>query len=71
MVRWLESEPVQRWAGTLFLGWLVVLVGPSAVDRMTSEPSVWDGVWLGVFAFALVSFTVTTVSAWRNRGTIR
>ncbi|WP_430332413.1 ribosomal protein L7/L12 [Rhodococcus sp. ACT016] len=67
MLRWLEREPVQRWAGTLFLAWFVVLIGPSAVDRMTSEPSAWDWAWLGIVVFALAVSAVSTVRAWRNR----
>ncbi|GAB2648590.1 ribosomal protein L7/L12 [Prescottella soli] len=67
MLRWLESERVERWVGTLILAWLVVLAGPSAVDRVTSEPSAWDWVSLGIWVYAVLSFAVTTVSAWRHR----
>jgi len=61
---WLKNERV--WRSTLFLVWLVLL-GPSAVDRMTSQSSVWDWVWLAIFVFALVVSAVSTVRAWRNR----
>ncbi len=71
MLRWLDREPVQRWLGTLFLAWLVVLVGPSAIDRATSEPSAWDWVWLGMFGSALAVSAVSTILAWRNRNTVR
>ncbi|WP_159025985.1 hypothetical protein [Prescottella equi] len=71
MLRWLDREPVQRWLGTLFLAWLVVLVGPSAIDRATSEPSAWDWVWLGIFGSALAVSVVSTILAWRNRNTVR
>ena len=71
MLRWLDREPVQRWLGTLFLAWLVVLVGPSAIDRATSEPSAWDWVWLGIFGSALAVSVVSTILAWRNRTTVR
>lgn len=69
MLHWLDREPVQRWLGTLFLAWLVILVGPSAIDRATSEPSAWDWVWLGIFLIALAGSAVGVVSAWRNRNT--
>ncbi|ORL79071.1 hypothetical protein [Prescottella equi] len=69
MLRWLDREPVQRWLGTLFLAWVVILVGPSAIDRATSEPSAWDWVWLCIFGFALAGSAVGVVSAWRNRNT--
>ncbi|NKS53356.1 hypothetical protein GS500_09500 [Rhodococcus hoagii] len=71
MLRWLDREPVQRWLGTLFLAWLVVLVGPSAIDGATSEPSAWDWVWLGMFGSALAVSAVSTILAWRNRNTVR
>ena len=71
MLHWLDREPVQRWLGTLFLAWLVILVGPSAIDRATSDPSVWDSVWLGIFLIALAVSVVSTVRAWRNRDTVR
>ncbi|AVP68636.1 hypothetical protein C7H75_12215 [Prescottella equi] len=71
VLRWLDREPVQRWLGTLFLAWLVVLVGPSAIDRATSEPSAWDWVWLGIFGSALAVSVVSTILAWRNRNTVR
>ncbi|WP_433612869.1 ribosomal protein L7/L12 [Prescottella agglutinans] len=71
MLGWLESEPVERWLQTFILFGLVVLGGSSIADRVTSEPSVWDWVWLGIWVFAVVGFGVTTVSAWRNRGTPR
>ena len=64
MLCWLKNERV--WRSTLFLVWLVLL-GPSAVDRMTSQSSVWDWVWLGIFVFALVVSVVSTVRAWQNR----
>ncbi|MDH6678838.1 hypothetical protein M2284_003051 [Rhodococcus sp. LBL1] len=66
MLRWLESERVERWVATSVLVALVVL-GPSIIDRVTSEPSVWDWVSLGIWVYAVLSFGVTTVSAWRNR----
>ncbi|WP_241566046.1 ribosomal protein L7/L12 [Prescottella agglutinans] len=69
MLRWLENERV--WGRTLVLAWLVVLVGPSAVDRMTSQPSVWDWMWLAIFVVALAGSVVTTVSAWRNRNELQ
>lgn len=71
MRRWLGREPVQRWLGTLFLAWIVVLVGPSAIDRVTADPSAWDWVWLGIFGFALAVSVLSTVRAWRNRNTVR
>jgi hypothetical protein len=67
VLRWLESEPVERWLQTFILFGLVVFGGSSVADRVTSEPSVWDWVWLGIWVFAVVGFGVTTVSAWRNR----
>ncbi|MDH6281273.1 ribosomal protein L7/L12 [Prescottella agglutinans] len=66
MLRWLESERVERWVATSVLVALIVL-GPSIIDRVTSQPSVWDWVSLGIWVYAVLSFGVTTVSAWRNR----
>jgi len=71
VLRWLDREPVQRWLGTIFLAWLVVLVGPSVIDRATSDASAWDWVWLGIFGVALAVSVVSTVRAWRNRTTVR
>ncbi|MDI9903725.1 hypothetical protein QM716_28065 [Rhodococcus sp. IEGM 1409] len=64
---WNPSRRVERWWQTIMLAWLLVVVGPSTIDTVTTEPTAWNWTWLAIWLFATVGFAYGTAQAWRTR----
>ncbi|NMM85935.1 hypothetical protein B2J88_16440 [Rhodococcus sp. SRB_17] len=63
--RWYESRRAERWMHTVTLAALLVL-GPSTIDAVISEHTVWNWVRLSAWVFATVGFAIRTVQSWKN-----
>ncbi|MDV6272418.1 hypothetical protein R3Q06_02785 [Rhodococcus erythropolis] len=63
---WNPSRRVERWWQTIMLVWLLVMVGPSTIDSVTTEPTAWNWIWLAIWLFATVGFAYGTAQAWRT-----
>jgi len=64
---WNPSRRVERWWQTITLAWLLVFFGPSAIDKVITEPTAWNWVWFAIWLFATVGSAYYTVQAWRTR----
>ncbi|MFK4362044.1 hypothetical protein ABH939_005579 [Rhodococcus sp. 27YEA6] len=64
---WVPSRRVERWGHTIGLVLLVVVVGPSTIHTVATEPTTGNWVRLAIWLFATAGFAYGTVQAWRNR----
>ncbi len=64
---WNPSRRVERWWQTIGLVLLVVVIGPSTIHTVTTEPTTGNWVRLAIWLFATAGFAYGTVQAWRNR----
>ncbi|MGU3433385.1 hypothetical protein ACNHUS_10240 [Actinomycetes bacterium M1A6_2h] len=62
MTRWIEDERIQRWGRTLFLVYLLLVAGPSALDALRERDWAHCAVWV----IAVIGFAGATYGSWKR-----